>query len=637
MTALSIQSPFPTITDIDGQPLEDGYIWIGVANLPPIGNPIAVYWDAALTQPAALPVRTRGGYPVNAGTPARLYVGSDYSIQVQNRNGSVVYSAPQATERYGALIISSADVSFLQAGSGAVVRTAQSKMRDVVSVKDFGVIEDGSDQALNFNAAADYAASINAPLDLEGLTITYGGGFNCTTAGAQVIWRNGGFKLTAGAKASAAFFIDGVDSVDVENVELDGNRLNVSGNNAGFFVVRNCRLAKFDGIVIRDLRRYGINITPNVETVDIKNVRGYDIGVTGIGADGLGEAIKVENSTNVTIENFTCTNPSGTGGGQVAKVFHCENVTLSNFDITDPDPAKIYPGISMVRNENLTYRNIRIAGSTQVALEDNANINISYDNIVTAGTDKALIMGTDGAGLGDRRSQNTVITNWIDTSTVALAFNIIGALNITLKNVSTPQTLNISRDSPATDRRTENLEMDTVSCGILNTLLVNGRKTYSNMTITGLWTNTGAGVTDFINSSYGSYSNSAQTNVFLARWRYEDAQINISGTMTASGGTFLYRAPTTITNEPFAGEVLANTIFAGSPANQWSQINWTFYDWGTPTVLKTVLQSGSVPRSNVALAVSRGLRTLTFTNSETSDIRIDAVVQLINRNSATVS
>lgn len=93
MTTLSIQPPYPIITDIDGQPLEDGYIWIGVAGLSPIGNPIAVYWDAALTQPAGLPIRTQGGYPVNSGTPARLYVGSDYSILVQNKNGSVVYSA----------------------------------------------------------------------------------------------------------------------------------------------------------------------------------------------------------------------------------------------------------------------------------------------------------------------------------------------------------------------------------------------------------------------------------------------------------------------------------------------------------------------------------------------------------------
>lgn len=107
MSALSIQPTYPIFTDIDGQPLEDGYIWIGVANLAPIVNPITVYWDAALTIPAAQPIRTRGGYPVNSGTPARLYVNSNYSIQVQNKNGSVVYSAPTATERYSDAVISS--------------------------------------------------------------------------------------------------------------------------------------------------------------------------------------------------------------------------------------------------------------------------------------------------------------------------------------------------------------------------------------------------------------------------------------------------------------------------------------------------------------------------------------------------
>ena len=166
MTTLSIQPPVPLINDIDGQPLEDGYIWIGVANLPPIGNPVSVYWDAALTQPAALPVRTRGGYPVNNGTPARLYVGSDYSIQVQNKNGSVIYSAPVATERYSGVVveISSTDVSFLQAGTGAVTRTAQSKMRDVVSVFDFMTVAEQQDVASG-TGALNVTAAINAAIN----------------------------------------------------------------------------------------------------------------------------------------------------------------------------------------------------------------------------------------------------------------------------------------------------------------------------------------------------------------------------------------------------------------------------------------------------------------------------------------
>jgi hypothetical protein len=167
MTALSIQPPFPTITDTDGQPLENGYIWIGTANLPAQTTPISVYWDAALTQPAAQPIRTQGGYPVNSGTPARLYVNSDYSILVQNSRGTTVYSAPQATERYSDPVISgvdSSEVTFLQAGSGAVVRTAQSKMRDVVSVKDFGAVGDGvADDTVAIQNAMDASSGVHLP------------------------------------------------------------------------------------------------------------------------------------------------------------------------------------------------------------------------------------------------------------------------------------------------------------------------------------------------------------------------------------------------------------------------------------------------------------------------------------------
>jgi hypothetical protein len=93
MSALSVEPPFPAFADASGQPLEDGYIWIGTVNLNPITNPIVAYWDSALTITAVQPIRTSGGYPVYQGTPARIYTATDYSIQVQNKNGTVVYTS----------------------------------------------------------------------------------------------------------------------------------------------------------------------------------------------------------------------------------------------------------------------------------------------------------------------------------------------------------------------------------------------------------------------------------------------------------------------------------------------------------------------------------------------------------------
>lgn len=93
MSALSIKPPYPAFAGADGLPLENGYIWVGTVNLSPQTNPISVFWDSALTIPAAQPIRTLDGYPSYQGSPSRFYVGSDYSIQVLDNKGSVVYTS----------------------------------------------------------------------------------------------------------------------------------------------------------------------------------------------------------------------------------------------------------------------------------------------------------------------------------------------------------------------------------------------------------------------------------------------------------------------------------------------------------------------------------------------------------------
>lgn len=92
--AVEISQPFRVFTDVDGEPLEDGFIHIGAVNQNPQVVPISVFFDVALTIPAAQPIRTLGGYPSRTGTPSRLYVAeAEYSISVSNKNSTLIYSS----------------------------------------------------------------------------------------------------------------------------------------------------------------------------------------------------------------------------------------------------------------------------------------------------------------------------------------------------------------------------------------------------------------------------------------------------------------------------------------------------------------------------------------------------------------
>jgi hypothetical protein len=144
---LQVQSPFQQFFDLSGDPLDNGFIYIGQANLNPQQYPSQVYWDQAGTIPALQPIRTLNGYAVRNGTPARIFINdADYSIMVKDKNGRTVFVALSVTAvSYSQLAGSNGAsfVGFIQAESGAVQTTVQSKLREQLSVKDFGAIGDG--------------------------------------------------------------------------------------------------------------------------------------------------------------------------------------------------------------------------------------------------------------------------------------------------------------------------------------------------------------------------------------------------------------------------------------------------------------------------------------------------------------
>jgi len=90
---VKITQKYELFKDVDGDPLENGYVYVGTTGLNPEVSPITVYFDEALTLPAAQPLRTLGGYIQNAGTPANIYVDTDYSITVRNKNETLIYTS----------------------------------------------------------------------------------------------------------------------------------------------------------------------------------------------------------------------------------------------------------------------------------------------------------------------------------------------------------------------------------------------------------------------------------------------------------------------------------------------------------------------------------------------------------------
>jgi hypothetical protein len=256
MSALSIQVPFPVFNDRDGQPLDNGYVWIGVPNLPPQTNPVNVYFDEDLTALAPQPLRTINGYISRAGSPAQVYIdGVNFSILVQDSKGSMVYNFPEGT----GISPNACGVEYIPPFTGAVPTPVCVKLAETVSVRDFGATS-GADTAA-INAAITYAissgkrvqfpfaATIRVPEDAQNLQAAFDAIYPEPNVGFLLTVR-----ISAGYEISNGLLIENGDFGNIQITSQDATvtaALTFNGLNGGDAFCTNSLLVVRDAVAPR--------------------------------------------------------------------------------------------------------------------------------------------------------------------------------------------------------------------------------------------------------------------------------------------------------------------------------------------------------------------------------------------------
>ena len=290
MAALSIQVPYPVFYDRDGQPIDNGNIYIGVANLDPVTNPLQVYYDEALTITASQPLKTSNGYVYRNGTPTQLYVDAvNFSILVNDSKNLLVYSFQDGT----GISPNTSGITYNNGETGGVDRVLTDKLNDFTNVSDFGAVGDGVT-----DDTASITAAIAAVLALGGGSVIFpAGDFRIssilTLPGKVSLVGQGAGRVAQPVQAAATTIswygaasemirvgYQGAVVVNggVEGIRLDGRVLATSG-----LAIKDFQNGVFEEIVITGTTVSALYMTnnPAYDPTGFCNFKGIQISLRG--------------------------------------------------------------------------------------------------------------------------------------------------------------------------------------------------------------------------------------------------------------------------------------------------------------------------------------------------------------------
>jgi hypothetical protein len=130
---------------------------------------------------------------------------------------------------------SAADVGYIYPATGAVAQTAQTKLDQYLSPKDFGAVGNGvADDTVALQATFDYAIPLAIPVELEGTYLvsgpiqSYAGGFRAAGSAHIICKGNVVINVSGGATAFRELFY--VHTTAANNCSITGGSLSVDCN-----------------------------------------------------------------------------------------------------------------------------------------------------------------------------------------------------------------------------------------------------------------------------------------------------------------------------------------------------------------------------------------------------------------------
>lgn len=244
------------------------------------GTDVLTLTEAQITGlTASLAAKALGATTMTAGTG--LTGGGDLSA---NRSFAVAYGTTSTTATVG----NDARLSFLAAGTGATTRTLQNKLRDTVSVKDFGATGDGS---------TDDTTAIQAALDSGNKNIYFPSGIyiahDLTVTNTDILMFGTGTIKLKGSNNYPILLATSAHNLKIIDLTFDGNRT-VAGT--GTFAVQLVTTtdATFERVNFVNTKG-GLYLQQSPDTI-ISCQRSFDFTETQVEITDLSHRTRVVNS-----------------------------------------------------------------------------------------------------------------------------------------------------------------------------------------------------------------------------------------------------------------------------------------------------------------------------------------------------